>query len=360
MEILERIAELDRRADAAAAATNQTMASFNNALEAAESDRRMMRQAIIAAVEQIDSNTRDRILAAIAQLQDATLKPLAVEMRMAFANQARTPPAAVAPLVSGRPAPLAWTPELVARFWNGMAQEGLDAPLAFGRFAKNSVYWVIRKHLEPKGRHLDYGSGGGEIARHLIENGYSFSTFEPSEERQARSDDLLQGIDGYLGRPGAPGEDFYDVVTCFEVIEHVLEADFERVCDEIAAFVRPGGKLIVTCPNNEDLGHSTVYCPLSNATFHRWQHVRSVPPQLMIDVWARRGIEKVALHLIDFSEQWYRPYLHMMGAAPERPLAEGEFVPKHVYEILNDIDSKIGGAQNLLFVGRKNAVDGRV
>ena len=42
-------------------------------------------------------------------------------------------------------------------------------------------------------------------------------------------------------------DDSFDVVVCFEVIEHVEQQD--RVLDEFARVLRPGGRLIVSSPN---------------------------------------------------------------------------------------------------------------
>ena len=254
-----------------------------------------------------------------------------------------------------RPEPLVWSHELVSRFWDGVSKAGLDAPVAFGRQNKEAVLWLTRNHLAPGGRHLDYGSGDGELAAYLIRKGYPFAVFEPSLDRQSRSNSALNGIEGFLGAAGAADAGTFDVVTCFEVIEHLLDDDFERVCDEIAAYVRPGGKLIISCPNSEDLALSTVYCPVSNKMFHRWQHVRSISPDMMSGIWRIRGFEKIALHQLDFSRHWYEPYLHMLGPEMESPTAKGETIPLHIHQINRDMDGVIGGASNILFVAKKTA-----
>jgi len=229
---------------------------------------------------------------------------------------------------------------------------------SFGRMARQCIRWLVGRHLVPGGRHLDYGAGGGDVAAHLIEHGFPFATHEPSKERHIRTESRLAPLAGYLGTPRPESIGSYDAVTCFEVLEHVLDDQFEEVCDQLADYVRPGGKLIVSTPNNEDLTRDTVYCPLSNSTFHRWQHVRSISPDQLEQTFARRGFTKVCLHQLDFDESLFRPYLHLMGLekAPVRSaLRRREAVPLHIHQILNDIDGVMGGATRLLYVGVRRA-----
>lgn len=250
------------------------------------------------------------------------------------------------------PKPLVWTPELVNRFWNGLAEAGLDDAMAFGRMAKRSIHWLIARHLAKGGRHLDYGSGGGEVATYLIEKGFPFAVHEPAAERQAKTEAQLSGMPGFLGGPSSEPAT-YDAVTCFEVIEHVLDEVLEQVFDELAGHVKPGGKVIISTPNQENLALDTVFCPISNHTFHRWQHVRRITPQFLVDAFARRGLTKLVVHQLDYADALFEPYLHMMGFV-DRPLAAGEIVPLHVHNLMNDIDCTMGGATRLLYVGIKS------
>ncbi len=252
----------------------------------------------------------------------------------------------------GGPRPLEWTPELVQRFWNGMAKAGLDDAMAFGRMARRCIHWLIARHLVQGGRHLDYGAGSGEVAAYLISLGYPFAVLEPAIERQLKTEANLQGISGFLGDPGPAGSASFDAVTCFEVLEHVLDVDFERVCSELAGHVRPGGKLIISTPNNENLALSTVVCPVSNVSFHRWQHVRRMSAEFLTGTFARHGFRKVCVHQLDFFEPLFEPYLHMMGF-DKRQRSRGEIIPLHIHQVMHDIDGVMGGASNLLYVGLK-------
>lgn len=255
--------------------------------------------------------------------------------------------------MTDKPRPIKWNQDLVNKFWNGLAETGADDAGSFGRMAKRCIHWLIAGHLESGGRHLDYGAGSGEIAAYLIDQGYPFSVHEPAVERNKKLFQTLKGVDGFLGVVDEEPAGGFDVVTCFEVLEHVLDEEFERVCDHLVGHLKLDGRLIISTPNNENLARDMVYCPISNMTFHRWQHVRSISPAWLEQKLAKRGVEKIALHQLDFSEALFEPFLHMMGLAPVPPGREGEIVPLHIHQIRNGIDTVCGGATRILFIGRK-------
>jgi hypothetical protein len=91
------------------------------------------------------------------------------------------------------------------------------------------------------------------------------------------------------------------VVLLMEVIEHILPEQYEQALARIASFVAPGGRLIVSTPNNEDLEHAQVFCPLSKTYFHPWQHMRSFTPASLGETLARHGLERESVVLADFS-----------------------------------------------------------
>lgn len=251
---------------------------------------------------------------------------------------------------------LIWTKELVADFWDGMERAGVVDANSFGRMAKRCIYWVISKHLKEGGQHLDYGSGGGEVAAYLTEKGFPFAVFEPSEERQKKTAARLSSLPGFLGEAPTIPEKSYDVVTCFEVLEHVLDDELENVLDTLSGHVKKGGKIIISTPNNEDLTHDTVYCPVSKKYFHRWQHLRQVNVKWLTAKFECRDFETLCTHQLDFNEALFSPYLHHMNVNLEGFTGTRETpLPVHVDRVMRDVDGTMGGATRLLYIATKTA-----
>ncbi|MDH5738886.1 MAG: class I SAM-dependent methyltransferase [Nitrospira sp.] len=193
-----------------------------------------------------------------------------------------------------------WTSELVNKFWDGVAQTELDN-LSFGKVAGPKFLELISKYLLPGGSHLDFGAGSGHVLQLLLDRGLNAAGFEPSPDRQ----DLLVGKIGqhkhFLGVKGVDSSDQFDVVLLMEVLEHVLDEDFDKVLERVKKFVKPGGYLIASTPNNENVESSSVYCPVSEALFHPWQHVRSFTPHQISDCFKNLGFAPELIALADFS-----------------------------------------------------------
>ncbi len=245
---------------------------------------------------------------------------------------------------------LEWTDSLVTEFWNNMDRLGLDG-MSFGHLAKRPVHWIIARHLVPGGRHLDYGAGNGELAAHLIEQGFPFAIDDPAGDRIGLARKFLSQDKEFLPfDPETRGQ--FDVVTCFEVIEHVLDHLLEDFVATLASHVKPGGKLILTAPNKENLTTEMVYCPVSKTAFHRWQHMRSIDLDWVHAKFAPYGFSKILGYQLDFNPALFEPFLGHMGFGP-KPRRK-EITPLHIYQIMNNIDGFAGGGTRLLYIAQKN------
>ena len=101
-----------------------------------------------------------------------------------------------------------------------------------------------------------------------------------------------------------------------EVIEHILDADLPASLERLRRFVKPGGRIIVSTPHNEDLDLGSAYCPVSNRLFHRWQHVRAFTPRKLEETFGNYGFRRVFLGLADFSD--HRAVYDAVKSASER------------------------------------------
>lgn len=193
-----------------------------------------------------------------------------------------------------------WTPELVNKFWDGVAQTELDN-LSFGKVAGPQFLELISNYLVPSGTHLDYGAGSGHVLQLLLDRGLNAAGFDPSPDRQALLLAKIGQHKNFLGVRDVDSVEQFDVVLLMEVVEHVLDEDFEAVLERVTSFVKPGGYLIASTPNSENLESSSVYCPVSETFFHPWQHVRSFTPAQLSDCFKKHGFSAKFVALADFS-----------------------------------------------------------
>jgi 2-polyprenyl-3-methyl-5-hydroxy-6-metoxy-1,4-benzoquinol methylase len=189
-----------------------------------------------------------------------------------------------------------WTPERVQKFWTAVSSSPL-ADIGFSRQAGRQLFELIKPYLPEKGAIIDYGAGPGYFSRILLDAGYRVGIYEPSGSLPS---DLVEDSRVSILTSGEMNAEF-DALVCLETIEHILDEEFDDFLDRINGFLRPGGVLILSTPNDEDLARSAVYCVDADAFFHPWQHVRSFTVTKLISLLEESGFHKRAVGLADFS-----------------------------------------------------------
>jgi 2-polyprenyl-3-methyl-5-hydroxy-6-metoxy-1,4-benzoquinol methylase len=117
-------------------------------------------------------------------------------------------------------------------------------PVVGGRLAKTVASFEDRRDLN---RWLDVGCGAGTLVEIAAGRGWEATGTEVSEAPvrllRERGFDVLHGelIDLDLPQGG------FDVVSMIEVVEHLAEPD--KMLEEVARLLRPGGALYLTTPN---------------------------------------------------------------------------------------------------------------
>lgn len=235
---------------------------------------------------------------------------------------------------------LDWTPALVGRFWDGVARTRGLVQQSFGRLGGRYLLQAVRWHLRPGARHLDFGGGDGDFAALLAEEGFPAAVFEPSAERAARVGERLAGRPGFLGAIGDDAVAPFDTIFLVEVIEHVLEADLGAVLARLDRLLAPGGQIIVSTPNAEDLEQNFAFEPAQGVLFHRWQHQRSFTRETLSALLAEHGFAPRVVHEIELTDRIFGP----RGAGlAERP----EFA--NLFNTLKPLT--IGDGQSLVWIG---------
>lgn len=127
---------------------------------------------------------------------------------------------------------------------------------------------ITGKYLLPPARLLDFGCGAADVAALALERGYdsygadTFLGVGDSSQNHVIAAKKL-GARAVTISPGAPMpfvKGFFDGVISNQVFEHVRE--IEKVSDEIARVVRPGGILLALMPTSEILWEDHLKMPL--------------------------------------------------------------------------------------------------
>jgi len=191
-----------------------------------------------------------------------------------------------------QPHKIKWTPELIQRFWDYYSS---NPSLEDTYFAKS----VGRHLLDYVGRRIrigtavDFGCGRGDLIGYLLARTEAYGVDQSPESvatanRRFKDHPRFKGA--FVGSEQLPGG-CADTVFAVEVVEHMEDAPLDGLLMEARRILKPGGHLVVTTPNNEDLRRSEIMCPDCGCIFHNMQHLRSWTADSLISYIARFGFE---------------------------------------------------------------------
>ena len=173
-----------------------------------------------------------------------------------------------------------------------------------------------------RGKVLDYGSGPGFLTELLADAGLETHAADYSPKSVAHIEKKMTGRNNWKGaklieNASAPyPDDSFDLVTCIETIEHVPNGELTPLISEMRRVLRPGGVLLITTPNAENLEENLNYCPFCDTEFHRWQHLRSFKIDDIEQLIAANGMSSMLIQATDF-EQFPEPSETAVLARPQ-------------------------------------------
>lgn len=200
---------------------------------------------------------------------------------------------------------LSWNSEHVARFWDWYSSSGQDGSY-FTNQHGNAVVRFARKNGVGVGggRVLDFGCGPGFLISRLLEAGWSVTGVDYSSQSVERTRARYAGRSGFEGvehivsLPTKMAAGSFDAAFLIETMEHLDAEHATSILTELRRLLKPGGKLVVTTPNEERLDDKMVMCPRCGAEFHRVQHVRSFSAESLESVLAEHGFETSAVSTV--------------------------------------------------------------
>ena len=196
--------------------------------------------------------------------------------------------------------PIEWDREKTARFWNYISTRPGYQHNYFSRRVGGGILSVARlMGVRLRGRVLDFGCGPGYLLDLLIARGVACEGADFSENSIALLNDRLKRESLFGGAtrlerlPSGLPANAYDVVFCVEVVEHLTGDELETTLAEFRRVLKPGGTLVLTTPNDEDLADSEAFCPDCGCSFHRKQHLRSWSAETLTGLMHAHGFRSV-------------------------------------------------------------------
>jgi SAM-dependent methyltransferase len=201
-----------------------------------------------------------------------------------------------------------WTPERIERFWNHYSTNAAARGTYFSSQFGSAIVRLVRRRVRLTGTLVDQGCGRGDLIEVFLRQGFPCKAIDSSaqavdrvRERFARHPVFRGGSVGPLDSiPLLDGE--AGAVFLIEVLEHLSPDDAARAFAELRRVIQPGGHLIVTVPNEEDLDAKAVACPECGCVFHRMQHVQRFDPQSLARLITGFGFEAVFVRSVNLKD----------------------------------------------------------
>jgi SAM-dependent methyltransferase len=201
------------------------------------------------------------------------------------------------------PHELDWTADRIRAFWDYYsANEALDDSYFSKQAGRSLLAYVSRKVRI--GTAVDIGCGCGDLIGYLLDRGIQARGADQSPASVARVNARFAESPSFRGAvvgTGALPDGTADTAFILEVVEHLDDATLDSILREAHRVLRPGGQLVVTTPNQENLGARKVYCPDCGAVFHRMQHVRAWSAESLSARVGTHGFECLSAEAIALS-----------------------------------------------------------
>jgi SAM-dependent methyltransferase len=232
-----------------------------------------------------------------------------------------------------------WNDEKVKRFWDFYNNYAPFESLWFSKAVGRGVIRFVEKFFPIQGKTLDYGIGKGHFSGYLLENqniqAYACDFSQDTVNNinaMFRDKPNFKGCSLVQGFPSGFSDNEFDIVFLIEAIEHLTDDYLLPTLAEAHRILKPGGKFVVTTPNNEVLEKQHVICPDCGGVFHRVQHVRSFNHHYLKELINGYGFKDRFCNATDFFEHGKKGLLYKTRNSVSKFLNR-EYQPPHLVYI---------------------------
>lgn len=228
-----------------------------------------------------------------------------------------------------RPHAVDWTDAKVNHLWDyyscNKAYQGEYFSYQAGDTILNEIARYVR--FDRLSAILDYGCGPGFLMDKLLRRlrgAQKCYGLDFSQESVALVEEKYKGNPNYgetkwvESLPSPYGDGSMDLITALEVVEHLNDEQLRQMGHEIYRLLRPGGYILITTPNRENLEKSKTICPECGAIFHRWQHVRTWSSNSLCVQMEAFGFKTVVVRETNFTVGFQRILKYLLHIFPEK------------------------------------------
>ncbi len=205
------------------------------------------------------------------------------------------------------PHEIEWTRQKAIRVWDFLSQSPAHASSYFSLQVGNEVIDYARRFVElGRGLTLDFGCGPGYLVEKLARRGlpveavdFSSRSIEALRQRLAH-ERSFRGAHVADGLPTPIASAKYQAIFFLEIIEHLIGDELPATLTELSRLAAPGGHVIITTNNEENLDADKHMCPECGCIFHRVQHTLSWSPEGLAHVMDQHGFDPVHCEALNF------------------------------------------------------------
>ncbi len=200
------------------------------------------------------------------------------------------------------PHDVVWDDHKIARYWDYLSKVPTALDNCWSKQVGTALLRYVARNGALRGRILDYGCGPGFLVGDLLQmvpDAVIYGVEHSAESVRIVNSQFgghrrFGGVVSAATIPTGFDDDSFDIVFFVETIEHLQPNQRPMVLRELRRLLHPGGTVVVTTPNEEDMDASKAICPDCGAMFHVVQHLSSWNQSSLRSVMEDAGFQTIS------------------------------------------------------------------